>query len=162
MRRNLHHPPFARHSHLSKDNKVIYVSKCHTHENLLTHRLSSQSTHKNTHKHTNELPIKTIGTSWSNGFSRRLSLPWVAQWQFDDYHHSLDAIGFPLPQGSLSSFRPYNSGMFVTIHSFTLQLLIVCQTRPSRPIRCDVWIVKRMRYPTNQPTDRPTDGHSQL
>ena len=32
-------------------------------------------------------------------------------------------------------------------------------TRPSRPIRCDVWIVERMRY---QPTNRPTDGHSQL
>ena len=23
--------------------------------------------------------------------------------------------------------------------------------------RCDVWIVKRIRYPTNQPTNRPTD-----
>ena len=32
------------------------------------------------------------------------------------------------------------------------------RTRPSRPIRCDVWIVERMRYPTN----RPTNGHSQL
>ena len=32
-------------------------------------------------------------------------------------------------------------------------------TRPSRPIRCDVWIVERMRY---RPTNRPTDGHSQL
>ena len=31
------------------------------------------------------------------------------------------------------------------------------QTRPSRPIRCDVWIVERMRYPTNQLTDQPTD-----
>ena len=31
-------------------------------------------------------------------------------------------------------------------------------TRSSRPIRCDVWIVERMRYPTNQQTDR----HSQL
>ena len=28
------------------------------------------------------------------------------------------------------------------------------KTRPSRQIRCAVWIVKRMRY---QPTDRPTD-----
>ena len=36
------------------------------------------------------------------------------------------------------------------------------QTRPSRPIRCDVWIVERMCYPTDQPTNRPTDGHSQL
>ena len=35
-------------------------------------------------------------------------------------------------------------------------------TRPSRPIRCDVWIVERMRYPTDQPTNRPTAGHSQL
>ena len=27
--------------------------------------------------------------------------------------------------------------------------------RPSGPIRCDVWIVKRMRYrPTNQPIDK--------
>ena len=34
----------------------------------------------------------------------------------------------------------------------------ISETRPSRPIRCDVWIVERMRYPTN----RPTDGHSQL
>ena len=31
------------------------------------------------------------------------------------------------------------------------------RTRPSGPIRCDVWIVEQMRYPT----DRPTDGHSQ-
>ena len=31
------------------------------------------------------------------------------------------------------------------------------ETRPSRPIRCDVWIVERMRY---QPTDRPTNRHS--
>ena len=36
------------------------------------------------------------------------------------------------------------------------------KTRPSRPIRCDVWIVEQMRYPTNQLTDRPTNGHSQL
>ena len=38
------------------------------------------------------------------------------------------------------------------------------ETRPSRPIRCDVWIVERMRYPTDQPTDRltnrPTDTFS--
>ena len=32
------------------------------------------------------------------------------------------------------------------------------QTRPSRLIRCDVWIVERMRYPT----DQLTNGHSQL
>merc|ERR1712002_1334507 len=31
------------------------------------------------------------------------------------------------------------------------------ETRPSRPKRCDVWIVERMRY---QPTDRPTDTAS--
>ena len=31
--------------------------------------------------------------------------------------------------------------------------------RPSRPIRCDMWIVERMRY---RQTDRPTDGQSQL
>ena len=36
--------------------------------------------------------------------------------------------------------------------------LLLKKTRPSRPIRCDVWIVEQMRYPT----DRPTDGHSQL
>ena len=30
------------------------------------------------------------------------------------------------------------------------------KTRPSRPIRCDVLIVERMRYPTDQPTDKPT------
>ena len=30
------------------------------------------------------------------------------------------------------------------------------ETRPSRPIRCDVWIVERMRYPTDQPTDQRT------
>ena len=34
------------------------------------------------------------------------------------------------------------------------------RTRPSRPIRCDLWIVERMRYPTNQPTDQPTDTAS--
>ena len=37
--------------------------------------------------------------------------------------------------------------------------LEVSITRPSRPIRCDVWIVERMRY---RPTDRPTNGHGQL
>jgi len=31
------------------------------------------------------------------------------------------------------------------------------KTRPSRPIRCDVWIVERMRY---RPTDRQTDTAS--
>ena len=31
------------------------------------------------------------------------------------------------------------------------------ETRPSPPIRCDVWIVERMRYPTDQQTHRPTD-----
>ena len=31
------------------------------------------------------------------------------------------------------------------------------KTRPSRPIRCDMWIVERMRYPTDQQTDQPTD-----
>ena len=36
------------------------------------------------------------------------------------------------------------------------------ETRPSRPIRCGVWIVEQMRYPTNRPTNQPTDGHSQL
>ena len=34
---------------------------------------------------------------------------------------------------------------------------ILPKTRPSRPIRCDVWIVKRMRYPTDKPTDQQTD-----
>ena len=35
------------------------------------------------------------------------------------------------------------------------------KTRPSRPIRCDVWIIQRLRYqPTNQPTDRATDTAS--
>jgi len=33
--------------------------------------------------------------------------------------------------------------------------------RPCRPIRCDVWIVQRMRYrPTNRPTDQQTDTAS--
>ena len=32
------------------------------------------------------------------------------------------------------------------------------KTRPSRPIRCDVWIVERMRY---QPTNRQTDQRTQ-
>ena len=32
------------------------------------------------------------------------------------------------------------------------------KTWPSRPIRCDVWIVKRTRYrQTDRPTDQPTD-----
>ena len=30
-------------------------------------------------------------------------------------------------------------------------------TRSSRPIRCDVWIVEQMRYPTNRQTDRASD-----
>ena len=34
------------------------------------------------------------------------------------------------------------------------------KTRPSSPIRFDVWIVERMRYPINQPTNRPTDTAS--
>ena len=33
-------------------------------------------------------------------------------------------------------------------------------TRPSRPIMCDVWIVERMRYPTDRPTNQPTDTAS--
>ena len=32
------------------------------------------------------------------------------------------------------------------------------ETRPSRPIRCDVWIVERMRY---RPTDRPTNQRTE-
>ena len=36
------------------------------------------------------------------------------------------------------------------------------ETRPSRPIICAVWIVKRMGYPIDRPTNQPTDGHSQL
>ena len=32
------------------------------------------------------------------------------------------------------------------------------KTRPSRPIRCAVWIVERMRY---RPTDQPTDQRTQ-
>ena len=37
----------------------------------------------------------------------------------------------------------------------------VKQTRPSRPIWCDVWIVERMRYQqTDRPTDRPADRAS--
>ena len=34
------------------------------------------------------------------------------------------------------------------------------KTRPSRPIRCDMWIVERMRYPTDRQTDRPMDTSS--
>ena len=34
------------------------------------------------------------------------------------------------------------------------------RTRPSRPIRCNVWIVERMRYPTDRPTNWPTDTAS--
>ena len=30
------------------------------------------------------------------------------------------------------------------------------ETRPSRPIRYNVWIVERMRYPTDQPTNQRT------
>ena len=46
-----------------------------------------------------------------------------------------------------------------------IRLFIWCSTWPSRPIRCDVWIVERMRYqptnrPSNQPTNRPTDTAS--
>ena len=34
------------------------------------------------------------------------------------------------------------------------------KTRQSRPIRCDVWIVERLRYPTGRPTNQPTDTAS--
>ena len=35
------------------------------------------------------------------------------------------------------------------------------RTRPSWPIRCDMWIVEQMRYrQTDQPTDQPTDTAS--
>ena len=34
------------------------------------------------------------------------------------------------------------------------------KTRSIRPIRCDMWIVERMRYPTDQQTDQPTDTAS--
>ena len=29
-----------------------------------------------------------------------------------------------------------------------------------RPIRYNIWIVEQMRYPTDQPTNRPTNGHT--
>ena len=35
------------------------------------------------------------------------------------------------------------------------------KTRPSRPIRCDVWTVERMRYPTDQPTDIASYNYKQ-
>ena len=35
------------------------------------------------------------------------------------------------------------------------------KTSPSRPIRCDVLIVKQMRYPTDLPTDQPTNHQTQ-
>ena len=35
------------------------------------------------------------------------------------------------------------------------------KTRPRRPLRCDVWIVEQMRYPTDQLTDRPTNQWTQ-
>ena len=37
---------------------------------------------------------------------------------------------------------------------------LLFRTRPSRPIRCDVLIVERTRYPTDQPTNRQTDAAS--
>ena len=54
--------------------------------------------------------------------------------------------------------------IFQIFFACLLYALSCCQKRtkmprtwPSGPIRCDVWIVERMRYPT----DRPTNGHSQ-
>ena len=38
-----------------------------------------------------------------------------------------------------------------------LRKLRTWRTRPSRPMRCDMWIVEWMRYPTNQPTNRRTE-----
>ena len=44
--------------------------------------------------------------------------------------------------------------------TFTGLVPLLNKTRPSRPIRCDMWIVERMQYPTNQPTNQPTDTAS--
>ena len=42
-------------------------------------------------------------------------------------------------------------------HTWPLSLCFDTETMPSRPLRCDVWIVERMRYrQTDQPTNRPT------
>ena len=46
---------------------------------------------------------------------------------------------------------PYLLGRPNAVSAFCIK------TRPSRPIRCAVWIVERMRYPTDRQTDRPTD-----
>ena len=61
----------------------------------------------------------------------------------------------------ISAIAEFNCLSFSCINSKLLHLLYSLYsltphwslTRPSRPIRCDVWIVERMRYPTDQPTD---------
>ena len=52
--------------------------------------------------------------------------------------------------------HPLALGMRIPKYLFNLSKIetLVRETRPSRPIRCDVWIVEWMRYrPTNRPTD---------
>ena len=41
------------------------------------------------------------------------------------------------------------------IKTFLFDIFLL--NKESRPIRCDVWIVERTRYPTDEPTDRQTD-----
>ena len=72
---------------------------------------------------------------------------------------SRDIVSFKHVHGELHGFSAL---LTVEILKGTTQLFLlkmikerVQLTRPSRPIRCDEWIVERMRY-------RPTDGHSQL
>ena len=42
-------------------------------------------------------------------------------------------------------------------HQFQKENKRIEKTRPSRPIRCDAWIVERIRYPPNRPTDRASN-----
>ena len=50
---------------------------------------------------------------------------------------------------------------FAVIELSSTMVMTNTSARPSRPIRCDVWIVERMRYrPTDRQTDRPTDTAS--
>ena len=56
-----------------------------------------------------------------------------------------------------SSFKGTNDFALAYRKSWGLMGPLAMEIGPSRPIRCDVWIVEQLRYPTNQPTDRPLD-----
>ena len=77
-------------------------------------------------------------------------------WYYSRYNRrwSLAVVALSYAQLILTSEQNQNCS---DPQAHLIQALIY-ETRPSRPIRCDVWIVERMRYrPTNRQTDRQTD-----